>query len=88
MDFPTATEPAMPRTNGVVVSGSSRNRLVAAPSCLRRARVQAQQPAERKIDLTHLVDVETIAEPTHLLDLGLGEWLLRRRARGEPSRIA
>ena len=84
MDFPTATDPAMPMTNVVVVSGSFSSWLDATPSSFAARHVEAEEPAEREVDLAHLVDVEFVAEAADLCDFGIRQRLRHLRCETRP----
>jgi hypothetical protein len=79
VDLPTATEPAIPSTNGVRSAGDPAKESADGPVQLRRVlHIQPQQPAQREVDLCDFVEVELVAEAADAFQVA-GSQRLRHR---------
>ena len=77
VDLPTATEPARPITNGVRGGcGRCEELLLLAVQPAGGLDVEAEQPGDRQVDLSHLLEVERVAEAAQPGDLVVGERVL------------
>ncbi len=59
--------------NGILPSPLRRNRVGAAVQTLGRLDIEVEQPAERQIDVDHLVGRDPLGEARQIVELCLGE---------------
>ena len=73
VDFPTATLPAIPITNGTGCDRPPEKGVGHPEKLLACLDLEADQPGERHIDVGHLLERHPFVDTAQLLEVGLGE---------------